>query len=169
MDRLIVDGHTYTINTLQQLPKNLRPQYVSTQTEDGFTFFFNEASPLSSFHPAKFSLDGKEYICSEQYLMQKKAEVCDDEESAAKIMKANDLYIIKAIRHEIKNCDEQMWLSQVPHILKKGLLANFEQNEHLKQFLIETKDTTLVECNKNDRIWSCGLNMNDPNRKQHEK
>ncbi len=83
-------------------------------------------------------------------------------------MEANDPYTIKDIGREIKNFDKQKLLFQVPHILKKGLLAKFEQNERLKQFLIETKDTTLVECNKNDQIWSCGLNMNDPNRKQHE-
>ncbi len=101
--------------------------------------------------------------------MQKKADVCDDEEFATKIMEANDQYTIKSIGREIKNFGEQKWLVQVPHILKKGLLAKFEQNEHLKQFLIETKDTILVECNKNDRIWYCGLNMSDPIRKQCEK
>ncbi len=59
--------------------------------------------------------------------MQKKTEVCDDE-SAAKIMEANDSYTTKAIGREIKNFDEQRWFGQVQHILKKGLLAKFEQN-----------------------------------------
>ena len=169
VDRLIVDGHTYTSNTLQQLPKNLRPQYVSTPSENGYTFFFSEASPLSNFYHAKFVIDEKVYVCSEQYLMEKKAVIAGDEDSATKIMAASDPYTHKALGREIKNFDEKQWLSHVPHILKKGLLAKFEQNEHLKQFLIDTGDTKLFECNKNDKVWSCGLNINDNNRGNPKK
>ncbi len=56
------------------------------------------------------------------------------------------------------------WNAKAPEIMKKGLLAKFQQNESLKKFLLDTGDTTLVECNPTDEIWSCGLHMGHRDR-----
>ena len=48
------------------------PKADSDKTEK-FTFFFGNSSPFSQWHPAKFTVDGTEYNCAEQYMMHQKA------------------------------------------------------------------------------------------------
>lgn len=43
--------------------------------------------------------------------------------------------------------------------MKEGLEAKFGQNPHLRQVLLATKGTTLVECNRYDRVWGIGLGL----------
>ena len=46
-----------------------------------------------------------------------------------------------------------------------NLLANynkFTQNPEMKERLLETKDTLLVEASPYDTIWGIGLGMDDP-------
>lgn len=160
-NKVIVDGVTYTVDTLHQLPPNLRPAKVFTPTEDGFTFFYSSASPLSNLHLAPFEIDNKNYICSEQYLHEQKSQFAKDEETARKIMVAKDPYKIYSLGKSVRNLDVKEWNAKAPHVMKKALLAKFSQNEHLKQFLLETKDSTIVECNPRDKIWSCGLGLRD--------
>jgi ribA/ribD-fused uncharacterized protein len=169
VDKLVVESKEYTVDTLQQLPKNLRPQYVATPSDNGFTFFFTEQSLLSNFSPASFKCDEKKYICSEQFLLEQKAVLFGDDTTAGKIMAAKDPYTIKRLSRDIKNIDDGKCKAQGPHMLKKGLLAKFSQNEEHKHFLLETGETTLVECNPSDKRWSCGLHMNDPNRCDRDK
>ena len=40
--------------------------------------------------------------------------------------------------------------------------AQFSQNPHLKQELLSTAGTTLVEASPRDRIWGIGLGANNP-------
>lgn len=47
----------------------------------------------------------------------------------------------------------------------RGLLAKFSQNEELKQRLLDTDDAILVECAGEDKIWACGIRLNDDLRR----
>ena len=58
--------------------------------------------------------------------------------------------------------DQKIWEEQCVTIMYQGLVAKFEQNPKLCDFLLSTKDTTIIECNKNDTFWSIGLGLNDP-------
>lgn len=42
-------------------------------TGESFTFFYGNASPFSQWHPARFTVEGVEYNCAEQYMMHQKA------------------------------------------------------------------------------------------------
>ena len=97
--------------------------------------------------------------------MEKKARNFHDTDKANEILATSDPAEAKRLGKEIKNFNQEEWLKVAPDIMKQGLLAKFGQNEHLKQFLIETGNTTLVECNPTDRIWSCGFSMTNPRRK----
>ena len=41
--------------------------------------------------------------------------------------------------------------------------AKFQQNPNLMSFLRDTKGTKLIEANKRDKKWSCGLGLDDKN------
>lgn len=69
-------------NSTQSLPENYlkkadEAEGTSQDSEGGrkekYEFFFGIDSPFSNFHPAKFTVDGVEYNCTEQYMMHQKA------------------------------------------------------------------------------------------------
>ena len=49
-------------------------------------------------------------------------------------------------------------------VVLRGLMAKFSQNEDLKQKLLDTGDAYLVECAGSDKIWACGIRLNDDKR-----
>jgi ribA/ribD-fused uncharacterized protein len=49
-------------------------------------------------------------------------------------------------------------------VVYRGLLAKFSQNEDLKKKLIDTGDAYLVECARTDKIWTCGIKLDDDRR-----
>ncbi len=46
----------------------------------------------------------------------------------------------------------------------RALMGKFEQNEDLKQKLLDTGDAFLVECARTDKIWACGIRLDDDKR-----
>ena len=47
-------------------------------------------------------------------------------------------------------------------IVVKGNLLKFSQNEHLKEFLVNTGNRILVEASPTDRIWGIGMQQGEP-------
>jgi len=49
--------------------------HADSDTDDSekFTFFWLSDSPFSQWYSCRFTIDGTEYNCAEQYMMQKKA------------------------------------------------------------------------------------------------
>ena len=43
--------------------------------------------------------------------------------------------------------------------METGLFAKFNQNSSLKHSLLSIDDKILIEANKYDRYWSCGLHL----------
>ncbi len=77
-DRLTIDGKMYTVNNLNQLPSNLHPRQLATKEIDNHLFFFSEASPLSNYHPSKFTIDGESFSCGEEFIQTQKANFFKD-------------------------------------------------------------------------------------------
>ncbi len=52
VDKLIIEGRSYTVDSLDRLPEELSPARVATRTNGEITaLFFTAASPLSNFSP----------------------------------------------------------------------------------------------------------------------
>ena len=49
-DRLIINGVTYTVQNLHQLPTELAPYKASQKVNDSIIGFHGELSPWSNFH-----------------------------------------------------------------------------------------------------------------------
>ena len=77
-DKLVIRGCSYTLNNLHQLPDDLNSFKVTSRENEHCVGFFSGLNPLSNFHLATFSVDGVEYISSEQYIQAKKAEYFHD-------------------------------------------------------------------------------------------
>ncbi len=169
VDKLVVNSSTYTVNNLHQLPENLRPENVACRKEDKFLFFFSGACPLSNFHESKFQVEGVHYINGEQFLQKKKADFFGDRETGNKIMLSKNPREIKALGSQVKDFSEESWQTVAPDTVKEGLHEKFAQNPHLKKFLVETKDLTLVEAAKNDVFWGIGKGLYDKDILQDRK
>jgi hypothetical protein len=131
-----------------------------------FTFFWS--GPYSNWHPSPFQIDDVWYNCGEQWMMAEKARLFGDAETLAKIMSAVDPREQKAYGRQIKNFDKAKWDKESPERVFKGCLAKFEQNEDLKQTILSTVGTTLVEASPEDRIWGIGLRKDDPRAQSRE-
>lgn len=118
--------------------------------------------PFSNWAFAPFHLDGTDYTCSEQYMMAKKAELFDDEDTLKKIMATDSPHEQKALGKKVKNFNKAKWEAVAKEVVYRGCLAKFNQNPDLKAFILSTEDQVLVEASPTDTIWGIGLAENDP-------
>lgn len=126
-----------------------------------FTFFFRPEAPFSQWHPARFEIDGRVFHCAEQYMMYGKAMLFGDAEIAGEILEATSPRQHKALGRKVRNFDEAVWKRNREAIVTDGSRAKFAQNAMLRQALLDTVGTELVEASPFDRIWGIGLAATD--------
>ena len=126
-----------------------------------FTFFFTEASPFSQWYRCRFQVDGRVFGCAEQYMMHGKAILFGDAEIAAEILEAVAPRQHKALGRKVRNFSDAIWKANRETIVTDGSRAKFTQNLELRQALLDTAGTELVEVSPFDRIWGIGLAATD--------
>lgn len=144
---------------VQRPPKVVVPG--NTVVQAGLTTFFNESSPLSNWHQRPFRHAGIEFGCAEQALMYHKALLFHDYDAAEKILETSSQREQKALGRQVRGFDEAVWVSNREPIMKGIIMSKFKEPA-MKQFLLATSGTNLVEASPYDRIWGVGLAMNDP-------
>ena len=155
-DRVVIQGKDYTLNNLHELPDDLNAFKVSSKSSDDTIGFFGEINPLSNFHPAKFRLNGQQYISSEQYIQATKAQYFNDLETYQKIMGCKTSFDCKQLAWTIKDVNIERWDAVARSLCEIGIREKFVQNPQLMHLLIEkTANKTIVEC-ANDRLWGNG-------------
>ena len=127
-----------------------------------FTFFFTEASPFSQWFRGTFTAGGHTFNCAEQYMMHGKAVLFGDAEVAAEILAADHPRKHKALGRKVRRFDDATWKREREAIVRAGNHAKFTQNAELREQLLATRGTTLVEASPYDRIWGIGLAATDP-------
>jgi ribA/ribD-fused uncharacterized protein len=127
-----------------------------------FTFFFTEASPFSQWYRCSFTEDGRAFNCAEQYMMHGKAVLFGDAEMAGKILEADHPRTHKALGRKVRGFDDPVWKRERERIVRAGNHAKFTQNPELRELLLATRGTTLVEASPYDKIWGIGLAASDP-------
>jgi hypothetical protein len=88
--KLHINGATFTVNNLDQLPEALKPENISIKQDQKAYVFWGRNAVCSNFYPAKFTINGVEFNCSEQFLWYKAAELLKDKGTAAAILRAED-------------------------------------------------------------------------------
>lgn len=158
-DRLIIAGSVYTVNNLDQLPPALQLQNTSLKTTADSVFFYTRSSPLSNFFPSRFNLGGVEFSCVEQYYQLRKAEIHGDFKSANDIMTTSDPAAMHGIGNQVKAIQmSRQWTEGTQKLeMEKAVTAKFQQNKHLCDVLLSTKDKDLVEASPNDTFWGAGI------------
>lgn len=161
-DRLFLNGNMFTINNLHMLPAGLKLQNTSIANIEGRACFYTRSAPFSNFFPAKFRIGGVDYTCSEQYYLSTGAEIVGDYEVAEKIMLESDPAVMKSLSNSLPHRNNDM--DKLTEGLKKqtmmdALVAKFSQNPHLRDCLVSTGDSEIVEASANDLFWGAGVSL----------
>ena len=130
-------------------------------------FFHKPSEPfgfLSNWYPSPFDLDGVHFSSAEQYIMYQKCMIFGDEESANRILSTEDTKEQQNIGRDAKGYVSKIWAGVRQMVALRALMGKFEQNEDLKQKLLDTGDAFLVECARTDKIWACGIRLDDDKR-----
>lgn len=117
---------------------------------------------LGQWWMGRFSCDGVEYSCAEQYMMAEKARMFGDEEMLRNIMKAGHPKEMKAYGRAVRHFDKEAWDHACYDIVKRGNEAKFSQNRELWEYLRGTRNRILVEASPRDRIWGIGMGKSNP-------
>ncbi|WP_158974296.1 NADAR family protein [Cellulophaga sp. L1A9] len=163
---------------------------------EDYTFFWETKSPFSQWYKSAFEattllvegisygneiykvkrqeilgdfpFEVQEYSSAEQFMMYHKAMIFLDRETARKIMLTNNVKIIKELGRQVSDFNLETWKYFRSKIVYEGNKAKFSQNKELKQALLDTASTTLVESAPNDRIWGIGLSKDNIQSKKRE-
>lgn len=120
---------------------------------------------LSNWYISPFVLDGKHFTSVEQYIMYRKCLAFGDKDSAEAVLKTDDTAHQQKIGRNASGYIDAVWAGMRQMVAVRGLLAKFSQNDDLKQKLLATDNAVLVECAGSDKIWACGVRLNDERRK----
>ena len=96
--------------------------------------------------------------------MYQKCMIFGDEESANRILSTEDTKEQQNIGRDAKGYVSKIWADVRQVVALRALMGKFEQNEDLKQKLLDTGDAFLVECARTDKIWACGVRLDDDKR-----
>ena len=119
---------------------------------------------FSQWYPSKFEIDGTEYNCAEQYMMEQKAKLFGDDEMVDKIMNTTSPKEQKAFGRKVKNFEPSKWEEIAYDTVVRGSIAKFKQNSELLTILQNTENREIVEASAYDTIWGIGLSPHDPLR-----
>jgi ribA/ribD-fused uncharacterized protein len=132
-----------------------------------FTFFWG--GPLSQWHKAEFTVNGQLFNTAEQYMMAEKARLFGDEDARQRILATPNARKQKAIGREVRNFDAERWNAAARDIVYRGNLAKFSSDLQLRQILLDTGNSTIVEASPDDCIWGIGLAEDSPDARDRTK
>jgi ribA/ribD-fused uncharacterized protein len=115
------------------------------------------AACFSQWYDCYLEVGGTQYHTTEQYMMASKARLFKDDDVYQEIMAANNPYDYKKLGRKVRNFEHKLWDSKKSEIVVEGNKAKFSQNPDLKEFLLSTEDSILVEASPYDKIWGIGL------------
>lgn len=131
-----------------------------------FIFFYGGTTGNGVFsqwyQPSFFTVDDVEYNCAEQFMMAEKARLFGDEETLKKIMLKTHPKDQKALGKSVTPFNATEWNAVARDRVYEGNYAKFTQDSRLKERLLITHGTTLVEASPYDTIWGIGRTADDP-------
>lgn len=158
-DTLTIDKTTYTVNNMDTVPKHLMS---TTFTNKELTVFYKKTSVFSNHYPSEFIIDDIKYACAEQAYAHAKANFAKDTDTADEIMKTDDPASHKQLMKKIK-VQTDAWDNIKCELMEKIVLSKFQQNDDLKQTLINTNGKLLAEGNPHDNFWGVGISIYNKN------
>lgn len=153
------------------------PDMIDFEKHRPFIFFENipereknvTKNCFSNWYLDDFRVNDRQYSCVEQFMMEKKALLFRDSETAALIMDEKDPQKIKKLGRGIKNFDDTLWGHFKSRIVLTACWFKFAGSSDLRNYILSTGNSLPVEMNPGDRIWGSSLSIDDPDRDDPSK
>ncbi|AOS65203.1 NADAR family protein [Actinoalloteichus hymeniacidonis] len=135
-----------------------------------FVFFWGErgrgdgsvgAECLSQWWCARFEVAGRAYRSAEHYMMERKARLFGDDDTAERILASGHPGAAKQLGRQVRGFDPDRWAAHREQIVVEGNLAKFTAHPKAADFLLGTGSRILVEASPLDRIWGVGLSVRE--------
>ncbi len=117
---------------------------------------------LSNWYASPFELCGRRFASAEHYLMWQKARVFGDAQMSDAILAALTPPEAKALGKKVTPFDATLWDAVSEQLMVYGVRQKFVQEPTLRQALLATAPSLLVEASPYDSIWGVGLPASDP-------
>jgi ribA/ribD-fused uncharacterized protein len=137
---------------------------METDKEIYFYNLQNNFDYMSNFYKTNFlDINCIKYCCSEQYFMYNKCKTFDPNNNILleSILNEKSASKIKLYGRKVQNYNDIIWKEKRYNIMLEALRLKFNQNEIIKQKLINTQPKILFEASKNDKIWGIGFYAKD--------
>lgn len=95
-------------------------------------------------------------------MMEQKAALFGDEEIRQQILECRDPRQIQALGRKVRGFDQTLWDKAKYSIVLNGNWCKFSQSRDLKEFLLSTGDSVLVEASPYDAIWGIRVSADSP-------
>ena len=95
-------------------------------------------------------------------MMAGQAELFGDRDIREQILKCSVPKQIKALGRRVRGFDQKVWDKFKYSIVLNGNWCKFSQNRDLREFLLSTGDSVLVEASPCDAIWGIRLAASSP-------
>jgi ribA/ribD-fused uncharacterized protein len=151
-------------NPTQGLKKE---KLILNATEESAYFFHKPEEQngfLSNWYPSFFSVNGVDFTSTEQFIMFKKAEIFRDNKIADEILSAKTPREQQRLGKLVSNYNDVVWAGLRQPIAYIGNLEKYRQNEGLREALLSTEDSYLIECAISDSVWACGMSLYNPEK-----
>ena len=128
---------------------------------DKHAFFYTEWP--SNFWRTKFTWkafgEEHEFFCTEQAFMWAKAKYFGDNDSAARILEADDPLKCKQLGRLVKGYDDKQWSLVRYSFMRDVNFEKYSQDTKLKEKLLDSAfdGKEFVEASPTDRIWGIGF------------
>ena len=131
--------------------------------ENNIIAFYHETDEygcFSNWYPSPFEYCGIKYSSSEQYMMFQKVTMFSGYDLGEKILATDDPKRIKQLgRTHFKEFDSATWDKNSYTIVKRGVLAKFQQHKDIQEILLSTGSAILAEASPADCIWGVGTGI----------
>jgi ribA/ribD-fused uncharacterized protein len=152
----------YSTNWLQtQIENGIQPEYVffwgHKQKQEGIIYKYC----FSQWYPAAFVVDGIKYPTAEHWMMAKKALLFKDAEQYENIILTDSPAKAKKLGRLVKNFDDKIWKAKACDFVAEGNWHKFSQHNDMKEFLLSTNNSIIVEASPFDKIWGIGTKAHE--------
>ena len=130
------------MDNLDELPVEVNGFDITSKQECNTLGFYGELNPFSNFDKSPFTLNGRGFHSSEQFIQYKKATHHKDFATTTKVLQCEMAFECKQIGKTIDTSfDNPSWDNCAKEKCKPGIAAKFEQNRPLLNILLGTGDT----------------------------
>jgi len=158
-DVLVLNSVRYTVDTLSDLPADLKPRQFSEKSDGkclAFGGYFSDYSPFSNWFPCQIRYRGRTFKNVEQAYQYAKAIYGKDAATAMKLLYSTDPRVAKDLGAKVKGLAGSKWETDKYNIMKELVMSKFTDNTDLKTVLLDTGTMILAESGY-DEHYAIGL------------